>query len=1113
MQTPTNGTTTPSSVRQQSTEDLFELVRQLPTDEREAAIDAASSDPWVRAEVLSLLGFDGGTVVTRGERRERRFDAESCIGLSFGGFTLQEVIGVGGMGTVFAAEQESPARAIAVKVLHSAIARPTTLARFRKESEFLAKLDHPNIARVIAAGTLSMPRDGRARPYFAMELVEGGRSITRWARETHASREAIVRAFATACDAVGSGHRRGIAHLDLKPGNVLVSLSGDIKVIDYGIARSVTRTREDEKSRATTTATADRDASIDAGFAGTPQYMSPEQFARDDAVVDSRADVYALGMILYELLTHRLPYDTRGMTLSESTELARHTAPTPLRRLDSTLPRDLEAITLKSLAKNPHARYGSASELGDDLRRWLADEPVVAGPPRAVDAALRLVRRNPLLAFFSVTTVLAVAVGVVVSAWYARQTADAETRLFYNTAVYDLKVADLAGDNQATVDTHLRKVPDTMQQWEWRHLRTRGPSTEIFARTPSESLSVAASDDSNEVIAGVTGGDLLIADCARIRAPERRDLRSFFDAPISAHFLSVAPADSGRTVLLCTGEGKLLSLHRDTNTAYTLLASGARCAIVSGSLIAVGRNDGTACLVDSVAGGVIAECPPSTPTDDVCLAKQGRAALFSLTDGRLRYIDIDPDARTVRERWLTTPRDTTSRAAAISPDGSITRHDSKTGATLATKDLSGGTVYDLAISPDNHTVAVSSWARTIRVVDATTLKVVNKLAGTDAPVWGIDFTRDGTRLVGRMTPRLARHGGAPAHEDYIGAWNFDEPAPATVTRDLHATLRTATHGPTPGLFTAVTSANDLIEFDAGAPNDAPRVHTTLSESASMVTRSNGWIIVGSTAGSVEALRFEEGATQVTSAWRVNVHPNAISGLAISPDERSIAVGDDRNHVAMLDLSNGAQRWRADIPPQHHRSWRGGVRQPIFLDDGASIFFATCLPEAPYQIYHTMSGNLGNSRSLGSNGTLEWESGVLRKSDGRVYLIGVVGYMAALGDGAMHDFKEVAQNGGMLCSDKEQTRLFVATRDSSVCVTAFEPLDALLRLDAPPGDPLAIGFDDGRDELSVLTKRGLLRTWNTLAKPRFIPPELSETITPTKHGELPTNAAPRAANQR
>ena len=227
------------AARQRAAEDIFEAVRALHGDARDAAIDAGSDDAWVRAEVRSLLRFDGPALQTIGSRRAADFDADACIVLSTGGFTLRCVIGVGGMGTVFEADQELPTRRIAVKVLHAASLRASTLERFRRESEFLARLDHPNIARVISAGTLRAPPDGAERPYFAMELVDGGRAITAWAAEARADSEGRVRMLATACEAVGAGHRTGVAHLDLKPGNLLVSRNGTLLVIDYGIARPV----------------------------------------------------------------------------------------------------------------------------------------------------------------------------------------------------------------------------------------------------------------------------------------------------------------------------------------------------------------------------------------------------------------------------------------------------------------------------------------------------------------------------------------------------------------------------------------------------------------------------------------------------------------------------------------------------------------------------------------------------------------------------------------------------------------------------------------------------------------------------------------------------------
>ena len=1047
--------------RQRAAEDLFDAVRALPESERDAAIDAGSDDPWVRAEVRSLLRFDASTVPTLGGRGGGGFEADACIGLSIGGFTLRRVIGVGGMGTVFEADQELPARRIAVKVLHAATARASTLARFRKESEFLARLDHANIARVIAAGTLHLPSDGSARPYFAMELVDGGRTISRWAREEGASRRDIVCMLATACDAVGSGHRAGIVHLDLKPGNLLVSRTGALRVIDYGIARSLDAGEDGQ----------------DAPFAGTPQYMSPEQCTRG-ARVDSRADVYALGLILYELLSGRLPYETRGEPFSAVMRIVRENAPAPLRLVDSTIPRDLAAIVGKAIAKDADARYGTASELGDDLRRWLADETVIAAPPRATDAALRFVRRNPLVTGFAAVALAAIVAGAATSVWFALQSSrSAQHQRVAAARAHTLAAGSaLAMGDPAEVERHLVGVPEELRGWEFRNLRARLANFDLLSSADSEVLSVASIDATGEVAGGVTGGTLVVADRARSRAPEKFDLRPLYADPAHASVIALAASADGATIFVNTGEATLFALERSTAQATRLSSFSVR-ARACGSALASAGPDGAVSLLDRATGAMLARCDGFGSIIDAHFSPDGRFCLLSSVDGVLRLVDIDPAAPSVRERWRTEPRKTRSRAAAVAPDGAfvvtawndgrISRHDPADGRTVAERDLRGGSVFDLAVSPDGRMLAASSWANDVRLIDAASLEITGRVGGTISHVWGIEFTADGSRLVGRITPARRFGTGEMVGADCLGVWRMGEEQ-ASRDDDLDATLAAAAAGPEAWRFTACTVEGAVLEFDAR--DGSSRRIATAAPGALSVTRTASAIAVGEPGGFVRMLRVD--GASVAEAWRQRALDNDITGIAASPDGAMLVIGDADHTVAALDPATGAPRWKAEIPLPANPPPRRGVYRPFFLDGGATVGFPTVLASISCPIYRLSDGQAVPGRF----GTAGWEVDDAFIRGGEIYGFGVTGYITRGAVSAPDAIKQFALNGGVMCRSRDGERFFAATRDGSTRVGGFDPIDEVMRFESPSGKPLAISFDDEHDALTVLTARGLARTW-------------------------------------
>jgi WD40 repeat protein len=315
--------------------------------------------------------IDAATDPTVGARPRARGSTK----LDIAGYRLREVLGEGGMGTVYAAEQDAPRRPVAIKVLHAR--SDSALARFRTEAEIMARLDHPGIARVLEAG------DADGHPYLVMEHVDGVTLDRHAAGLPRARRLAL---FAALCDAVHHAHVHGVIHRDLKPSNVMVRSGDRIVVLDFGVARL---------AAGDGLATGDTRAGE---LLGTPVYMSPEQARLRPDAVDARSDVYTLGVMLYELLCGELPYDVRGMPLPAVTCVICDDEPVPLARRDPALRGDLEAITTQALRKEPTERYQSAAALADDVRRFLAGAPVSVRTPGALEQARRFVRRRPLIA-------------------------------------------------------------------------------------------------------------------------------------------------------------------------------------------------------------------------------------------------------------------------------------------------------------------------------------------------------------------------------------------------------------------------------------------------------------------------------------------------------------------------------------------------------------------------------------------------------------------------------------------------------------------------------------------------------------------------------------------
>ncbi|MBA3296852.1 MAG: serine/threonine protein kinase [Acidobacteria bacterium] len=346
-------------------------------------------------------------------------DTAQSLPARIGPYRILRLLGEGGMGVVYEAEQASPRRTVALKVIRAGYATGEMLRRFQNEALALGRLQHPGIGQIYDAGTADTPF-GR-QPYFAMELVNG-QSLLEYCDTHRLSVRQRLELIATICDAVQHAHQRALIHRDLKPANILVDESGQPHILDFGVARLT-----DSDAHAT--------RQTDMGqLIGTLAYMSPEQVLGDPAEIDTRSDVYALGIILYEVLAGKLPYAI-GHQLTEAVRTIREEEPAALRAINRAYRGDVDTIVGKTLEKDKTRRYASAAELAADLRRHLRDEPIMARPPSASYLLQKFARRNTALVVGAGAVLVVLVLGVVTSTWLAVQALRAEAKATQQSAI------------------------------------------------------------------------------------------------------------------------------------------------------------------------------------------------------------------------------------------------------------------------------------------------------------------------------------------------------------------------------------------------------------------------------------------------------------------------------------------------------------------------------------------------------------------------------------------------------------------------------------------------------------------------------------------------------
>jgi WD40 repeat protein/predicted Ser/Thr protein kinase len=691
-------------------QNLFDQTVVLPAAQRPAFLQAACADDnALRAEVESLLASDADFPDDKGEGLLKSpllrtlcptvlapgsaLPAQTNLRLPdhIGRYRVLRLLGEGGMGAVYEAEQDSPHRAVALKVIRPGLLAPALVKRFAHEVEILGRLHHPGIAQIYDAG---VAEDGQ--PFFAMEFIHG-RPLDEYARLRSLTVQARAELLARVCDAVQHAHDQGVIHRDLKPANILVEESGQPKVLDFGVARA---TDADLLTGAGLTLTGQ--------LLGTPSYMSPEQVGADPAAIDHRADVYALGVILFELLAHRLPLQLANRPLAETARLIQEQEPPRLGSINPELRGDVETIVAKALDKDRTRRYATAADLGTDLRHWLAHEPIQARPPSALYHLRKFARRHKALVGGVLATGLALVLGLIGTILFAvgeswqrgqaehnaRVANDEKREARFQTyrARLAAAVAALAMHDVADAARQLDEAPEELRDWEWRHLNSRLDDSFSVISLPVPKMPVPQ-------IGGL------------VRTPKGLEVAS-----LTSNGLRLMDLVSGkyRTIPIDTKR------HRFVSATQTSL--GLRVAV------RIGKT--TTELLDE-AGKVLCriETPKLTEAGQVAVSADGKRLACSFHEGEWGRVPV----------W-----------------GRVAVYDASSGKRTVVCDGHREGLWGFTFNPDGTQLATAGEDRTARLWDAASGTLLATCEGHKDKVLNVAFSPNGARLVTTSTDGTVR---------------------------------------------------------------------------------------------------------------------------------------------------------------------------------------------------------------------------------------------------------------------------------------------------------------------------------------------------------------------